>query len=186
MIFMQQQLILYTIGITPDIVREKLKSLNPIKSPGHDNLHPYRLREIFDSIIIPLSILFVKSIREGAHKSWLKAVITAIHKNVIRSSPENYRPISNTTVVSKIMESIERGAIVTHMMKQSLLHDHPHGFVPGRDCITQLLLCMEDCTIMIENGESFDIIYTHFAKAFDSVPHVRLFFAQVRKYRYQR
>ena len=91
------------IDITPDIVREKLKSLNPNKSPGHDNLHPYCLRELFDSIRIPLSILFVKSLREGAHKSWLKAVITAIHKNGIRSSPENYRQISITSVVSKIM-----------------------------------------------------------------------------------
>ena len=33
---------------------------------------------------------------------------------------------------------------------------------------------MEDWTIMIENGEAFDIIYTDFAKAFDSVAHVRL------------
>ena len=64
--------------------------------------------------------------------------------------------------------------VVAHMMKQNLLNDHQHGFVPGRDCITQLLLCMEDWTIMIENGEAFDIIYTDFAKAFDSVAHVRL------------
>ena len=60
------------------------------------------------------------------------------------------------------------------MMKQNLLNDHQHGFVPGRDFITQLLLCVEDWTIMIENGEAFDIIHTDFAKAFDSVAHVRL------------
>ena len=114
--------VISTIDTTPDIVREKLKSLNPNKSPGQDNLHPYSLRELFDSISIPLSILFVKSLR-GAHKSWLKAVITAIHKNGIRSSPENYRPISITSVVSKIMKSILRDAIVTHM-KQNLLNDH--------------------------------------------------------------
>ena len=156
--------VISTIDITPDIVREKLKSLNPNKSPGHDNLHQYCLRELFDSISIPLSILFVKSLREGAHKSWLKAVITAIHKNgIIQSSPETYRPISITSVVSKIMESIVRGAIVTHIMKQNLLNDHQHGFVPGRDW-----------NIMIENGEAFDIIYTDFAKAFDSVADVRL------------
>ena len=146
------------IDITPDIVREKLKSLNPNKSPGHDNLHPY---------------LFVKSLR-GAHKSWLKAVVTVIHKNEIQNSPENCRTISIASVVSKIMEYIVRDAIVTHMMIQNLLNDHQHGFVPGRDCITELLLCMEDWTITIQNGEAFDIIYTDFAKAFDSVAHVRL------------
>ena len=51
------------------------------------------------------------------------------------------------------------------MMKHNLLNDNQHGFVPGRDCITQLLLCMEDWTSMIENGEAFDIIYTEFAKS---------------------
>ena len=72
------------------------------------------------------------------------------------------------------MESIVRDAIVSHMMKHNLLNDDQHGFVPGRDCTTQLLICMEDWTNMIETGEAFDIIYTDFAKAFDSVAHMRL------------
>ena len=33
---------------------------------------------------------------------------------------------------------------------------------------------MEDWTSMIENRKAFDIIYTDFAKAFDSVAHMRL------------
>ena len=72
------------------------------------------------------------------------------------------------------MESIVRNAIVSHMMKHNLLNDDQHGFVPGRDCTRQLLICMKDWTNMIETGEAFDIIYTDFAKAFDSVAHVRL------------
>ena len=59
-------------------------------------------------------------------------------------------------------------------MKHNLLNDDQHGFVPGRDCTTQLLICMEDWTNMIETGEAFDITYTDFAKAFDSVAHERL------------
>ena len=89
-------------------------------------------------------------------------------------SLKEYKPISITSVISKIMESIVRDAIVTYMMKHNLLSDHQHGFVPGRDRITQLLRCMVDWTSMIENGEAFDIIYTDFAKAFDSVAYVRL------------
>ena len=69
------------------------------------------------------------------------------------------------------MELIVKDAIVAHMIKHNLLSDEQHGFVPGRDCITQLLLCMEDWTSMIEKGESFDVIYTDFSKAFNSVTH---------------
>ena len=166
--------VISTIDITPDLVRKKLQSLDPNKSPGHDNLHPHCLRELNSVISTPLSILFKKSLREGAHKSWLKAVITALHKNGIRSSPENYRPISITSVISNLMESIVRDSIVSHMMSHNLLNDDQHGFVPGRDCTTQLLICMEDWNNMIETGEALDIIYTDFPKAFDSVAHVRL------------
>ena len=72
------------------------------------------------------------------------------------------------------MESLVRDEIVAHLMEHNILSDSQHGFVPGRDCITQLLLCLEDWTTMIENGDSFDVIYTDFSKAFDSVPHERL------------
>ena len=40
--------------------------------------------------------------------------------------------------------------------------------------MTNLLTCIEIWTRMVEDGESIDIIYTDFAKAFDSVPNQRL------------
>ena len=63
---------------------------------------------------------------------------------------------------------------MAHLMRHNLLTDHQHVSVPGRDCISQLLLCVEDWTNMIENGEAFDVIYTDFTKALDSVAHERL------------
>ena len=83
-------------------------------------------------------------------------------------------PISMTSVISKIMESIIPDAIVVHLIKNEILSDDQHGFVPGRDWMTQLLLCMEEWTSMVEEGKNFDIIYTDFSKAFDSVAHERL------------
>ena len=73
------------------------------------------------------------------------------------------------------MESIVRDAIVIHLMKNGLITDDQHGFVPGRDCMTQLLVCIEDWTRRLETNKAFDVIYTDFSKAFDSVPHERLF-----------
>ena len=92
---------------------------------------------------MPLSILFNKSLKEGAHKSWRIAIISAIYKKGKRNEPGNYRPVSLTSVISKIMESIVRDAIVDHLVKINVLSDGQHGFVPERDCITQLLLCLE-------------------------------------------
>ena len=72
------------------------------------------------------------------------------------------------------MESIIQDAIVAHLVKNGILTDEQHGFVPGRDGTTQLLLCMEEWTSMIEECKNFDIIYTDVSKAFDSVAHERL------------
>ena len=72
------------------------------------------------------------------------------------------------------MESLVRDKIVEHLINNGILSDCQHGFVPGRDCISQLLQCLEDRTLMIENNHPFDVIYTDFSKAFDSVPHERL------------
>ena len=69
------------------------------------------------------------------------------------------------------MESIIRDAILDHLMKHDILADLQHGFVPGRDCMTQLHLCLDEWTQMIEDNQAFDVIYTDFAKAFDSVAH---------------
>ena len=101
--------------------------------------------------------------------------MTAIFKKGKKTDPGNYRPVSLTSVISKIMESIVRDEIVSHLMKNGLITDAQHGFVPGRDCMTQLLECIEDWSRRLENNQVFDVIYTDFSKVFDSVPHERLF-----------
>ena len=105
---------LSNVVITPEKVRKKLIKLNPSKSPGHDNWHPYFLRELANTLSVPLPIIFNKSQNEGAHKSWRKAVITATYKNgqIIQSG--NYRPVSLASVISKIMESLMRRNSRTH------------------------------------------------------------------------
>ena len=73
------------------------------------------------------------------------------------------------------MESLIRDQIVVHLVRNNLLVDEQHVFVPGRNCTTQLLLCIERWSKLVEDGHNIDIIYTDFSKAFDSVPHERLF-----------
>ena len=157
------------------MVQKKLEQLNPGKTPGPDGWHPMLLKGIADVVSLPLSILFQKSLNEGiASPQWLKACITAIHKKGSKMNPENYRPISITSIVCKIMESIVRDKLVSHMESNDLFSNNQHGFVPHRNCTTNLLICIELWTEMIENGLPVDIIYTDFAKAFDRVPHRRL------------
>ena len=107
------------INITPEIVRKKLQKLNISKSPGPDALHPRILNELSHTICTPLSIIYNQSIVSGTLPSqWKTANITAIHKKGSKSLASNYRPISLTCIVCKILESIIRDAVMKHMIKK--------------------------------------------------------------------
>lgn len=83
-------------------------------------------------------------------------------------SGQIYRPVSLTSVISKMMELLIRNQIVAHLQRHDLLADDQHGFVPSRNCMTQLLL-------RYRNGQKSSQFWhdTHRHKAFDSVSHDR-------------
>lgn len=58
---------------------------------------------------------------------WKIANITPIFKKGSKSDAGNYRPISLTSVCSKILESIIRDFIVQHLEKYDLLINSQHG-----------------------------------------------------------
>ena len=157
------------------MVMKKLNSLDPGKSMGLDGCHPYFLYSLRDVLCAPLRILYNISLKEGGVATqWLEACITAIHKNGPKNLASNYHPVSITSVICKMMESIIRDHIFVHMSDNNLFANEQHGFVPRRECMTNLLSAMEDWSEAIELGLDTDVIYTDFAKAFDSVPHKRL------------
>ena len=111
--------------ITAEMVEKYLKRLNASKSQGPDNLHPKLLLETLDEIKEPLTEIFKKSLQEGTvPNDWKLANIVPLHKNGSKSSPENYRPISLTSVVSKIMEKLVRDKIMEHMEENNLFTKH--------------------------------------------------------------
>ena len=72
------------------------------------------------------------------------------------------------------MELIVREHLVDHMMINKLFFDAHDGFLPGRSCMTQLLVVIELWTEMLDSGDPVDAIYLDFRKAFDTLPHQRL------------
>ena len=122
-----------TFTIAPQMVLEKLRDLNPGKIPGPDGWHPYFLKNIADIISLPLSGIFQRSSNAGFVPSqWLKACITAIRKKGAKNSFENYRPVSITSIICKLMESIVKNKIISHMERNNLFSRKQHGFVPLR------------------------------------------------------
>jgi hypothetical protein len=72
------------------------------------------------------------------------------------------------------MESVVKDHIVRHLDRHGLVKKTQHGFTRGRSCASNLLSFLEKVTAAMDNGDSVDVIYLDFAKAFDTVLHERL------------
>ena len=163
------------IRITPEAVEKKLRELDPNKSQGPDMIPAKVLKELSRELSFPLSFLFNLSLEMGIlPNDWKSAEVVALFKKGSRLDPGNYRPVSLTCIICKVLESIIRDSIVSHLIENKLLSDCQHGFRKKRSCVTQLLEVMNDLTCSMDNGYDIDILYLDFKKAFDSVPHERL------------
>ena len=127
---------LVTIAITTEMVENKILKLNDNKPPGPDEIHPYFLKKLANCLSNPITFIINKSLNSGTNPAqWQKALITAIFKKGKRNNPENNRPISLTSVLSKIMESLVKDAILQHMLHNNLFTIAQHGFLPMRNCL---------------------------------------------------
>ena len=156
-------------------VQEHLCKLNIYKSTGPDDLHPRILRSLSDILSQPLTEIFNRSMSTGiVPKDWKKANITAIYKKGSRQDPGNYRPISLTSVVGKIIEKLIKSSITCHLERNHLIKDTQHGFRSKLSCLTNLLDFFQHVTELYDDNKAVDLIYLDFQKAFDKVPHERL------------
>ena len=94
---------------TPGMIEAQIKGLKDNKSPGADGIYPRLLKEIVDDISVPLAIAFNLSIQEGiVPREWKNANIIPILKKGSRCTSTNYRPVSLTSVICKLLESLLR------------------------------------------------------------------------------
>lgn len=163
------------VDINIERVKKKLKSMNPSKAPGNDDINPRIISETAEQIAEQVTDIFRKSLDEGKlPEDWKTSNITPIHKKDSRSKVENYRGVHLTAQLCKSLEGMIKEEIVNHLTKHNLIRDSQHGFQAGKSCITNLIEFLEEVTKNVDEGSPCDIIYMDFQKAFDKVPHKRL------------
>ena len=131
--------------------------------------------ELSEELSEPLAVIFNLSLTTGTiPEMWKLANVTPIFKKGSKTTPGNYRPVSLTCIICKVMESLLRDQIVNHLAVNDLIYQSQHGFMRKKSCLTNLLEYMETLSDLVDQGHSVDVVYLDFAKAFDKVPHGRL------------
>ena len=105
---------------------------------------------------------------------WRHANVAPIYKKGQKYDAANYRPVSLTCIISKVMEHIICSSLMKHANRHGMFYDLQHGFRDKRSCETQLLEFTQDVASNMQDGTQTDVCVLDFSKAFDKVGHRRL------------
>ena len=163
------------VHITEKKVKEKIRNLKTHSAAGPDGTGPKILKEAMNELAKPLTYIFKYSLETGqVPHDWRHARVTPIYKKGTKGDPGNYRPVSLTCISCRLLESLKKDGMTTHLADNNLIRDSQHGFLKGKSCTSNLVTFMDTVTKIIDDGKSADVFYLDFAKAFDKVPHEKL------------
>ena len=86
----------------------------------------------------------------------------------------NYRPVSLTSVVGKVFDTLINEWIGEHLSNFKIILGNQHGFTKGRLCFTNLLGFYEVILNWVDKESAVDVVYLDFQKALDKLLHRRL------------
>ena len=137
-------------------------------APGPDGIPSSLLKICRKELKHPLFILWRSSLDLGViPPDLLLVLVSPVHKGGSHADPAQYRPVALTSHITKVFERVLRRAMVIYLESQDLLPADQHGFREQRSTLTQLLSHWDQVLDNLEQGNTVDVIYTDFAKAFD-------------------
>ena len=151
---------------------EAVKEIRANSSPGHDGIPAVLLKNTMLHLAKPLCILWNESLRHGQIPSPVKiGKITPIYKGGDKRKRKNYRPVSLTSHIIKLVERVIAKKVIQHLEAENLYNNGQHGFRRGRSCLSQLLQHYQNILEYLSLGQDVDVVYLDFSKAFDKVDH---------------
>ena len=110
------------------------------KASGPDGYPPLVYGNIATALATPLSLLFTSFMSVGKLPlEWTHAIVAPVYKSANASNVANYRPISLTCVVSKLMERIIVTDMLCFLREHNAISRQQHGFLQGRSTSTNLI-----------------------------------------------
>jgi len=113
---------------------------------NHEAYDAFIMKASFDTGVVP--------------DDWKTANVCPIFKKGSKSQIRNYRPVSLTSQICKLFETIIRDAIVLHLESNVLLNHSQHGFRKGGACLSNLLQFLDYVIKNLDNRSKVLLLYT--------------------------
>ena len=130
------------------------------------------LKRTTDVMTHRLSVVFQRLVRLGSYPPcWRQANVTPIPKGPPSSSVANYRPISITSVLSKVFERLVPVRLGRFMERNGTLPTTQFAYRKGLGTCNSLLCGSHTLQSALESGQEARIAQIDFSAAFDRVNH---------------
>ena len=163
--------------VTSAEVRTLLKNLVTDKAAGPDGIRPKELKIATAQISDSLSAFFNESLASGQLPEEFKSgLLLPIFKSGKTNSQraENYRGISLTCILSKVLERIVHSQLCDHFQSSGTLSDSQYGFRRNHSCSDLLVSTIDDWLLARDRKLNTAIVFLDLKKAFDNVRHQNL------------
>ena len=165
----------FTHTTTSEVQSIILKSTNA--SCDLDPFPTRLLKHYIDDLIVPITAIINLSMREGVVPPDFKQafVIPLIKKKTLcRNEFKNYRPISNLSFLSKILEKIVAKRLNAHIEEHMLSNHVQSSYKRFHSTETALLKIYNDIICNMDNGKVTALTLLDLSAAFDTIDHATL------------
>jgi hypothetical protein len=167
-----QHLLDFDLATPEEIKKIILKS--PTKSCTLDPFPTFLLKDCLDEVAPIITAIVNASITSGrVPELFKKAVVTPLLK---KSSLDpdvlaNYRPVSNLSFISKILEKVVSKRLDSHKTAHDLYEPFQSAYRAGHSTETAVLRVQNDILRAIDDGNCVFLVLLDLSAAFDTVSH---------------
>ena len=163
------------------------KMITRSKTTGNDILDPIPtslFKQCKNTLLPTITHIVNLSLISGQFPTqWKHAIVTPLLKKPnIEQIPKNYRPVSNLSFVSKIIERIVIDQLLVHIGASCPLPDCTSAYRPYHSTETALVKVQSDILNAMERQQVTLLVLIDLSAAFDTVDHASLFTILESKY----
>ena len=158
--------------ISSSQLEKTIHNMKP-KTCALDPIPTSKLQEIIEGCIPAMTHLVNSSLDQGAFcNTWKEALVKPlIKKKSLGTLNSNYRPVSNLSFISKIIENVTLEQFNTHCQENSLVPEYQSAYRKNHSCKTSLVKLVNDILWNMDRQLVTSIVILDLSAAFDTVDH---------------
>ena len=159
----------------------------PTKLCELDTIPTKLLKKVLKHCMPTLTKIINLSLNTGEfHDGWKSAIVRPLIKSLSKGTIKtNYRPVSNLSFISKIVEKCTLEQFTWHCNKYDLLPSYHSAYRKFHGCETSLVKLVNDLLWAMENKQVTSVVILDLTAAFDTIDHELILHILHNRFAYQ-